>query len=188
MKSSKFNPPRADQSSNLREKVQPSARSPKEGLNPRRRSNTEEGQSLVEIIVAVGLILTAVVALLSLATSSMKSSGFGVTKARATKLANEEMELVRAYRDSVVWSSFDDLTAAGGVADCSAANHCYIDSGLLSVVFGGNNITTAPFTRYFITDPDGADQSKYRVTVHVTWTDQSGDHDVVMSSVLSDWQ
>ena len=147
----------------------------------------ESGQSLVELIVAVGLILTAVVALLTLATSSMKSSGFGVAKARATKLANEEMELVRAYRDSVGWSDFSSGT---GVPSCSdSTNPCYISVDPVISIQPGSDTTVPPFTRNFITvPPNSALQNKYTIAVRVIWTDQSGEHTVEISSVLSDWQ
>ena len=155
-------------------------------FEPVEKQSPDSGQSLVEVVVAVGLILTAVVALLALATSGLRGSGFGVTKARATKLANEELELVRAYRDSVGWSVFDD-SGGGGVASCSDFAPCYMNSNPLGVA-SGTDTSAPPFTRYFVTEPNAVGQSSYKIIVHVIWTDQSGSHDVTISSILTDWQ
>jgi len=165
-------------------------RNPKSKIQMAKR-RFESGQSLVEVIVAVGLILTAVVALLTLATSSMKSSGFGAAKARATKLANEEMELVRAYRDEFGWSVFSSAT---GVPTClDPAAPCHIEVNPITSVMtmrSGNDVAVLPFARSFVVVPPGVavDQSTYTIAVRVTWTDQSGDHTVEISSVLADWQ
>ena len=156
------------------------------------RFRLESGQSLVEVVVAVGLILTAVVALLSLATASMKSSGFGVTKAQATKLANEEIELVRAYRDSqMYWSYFwaDVVTDASNCTTGGSRRCCINDSGALLTVTKTEE-TILPFTRYFNVEDIsvGGANNRLRVVVRVEWVDQSGDHEVKIDAILADWQ
>lgn len=57
------------------------------------------GFTLVEVIVAMGLIAMLVVALISLSTLSLARAQNARAQAAATQLAREEMELIRAYRD-----------------------------------------------------------------------------------------
>jgi len=149
-------------------------------------SNKKEcGQSLVEIIVAVGLIFTAVVALLGLATLSMKGSGFGLRKAQATKLANEEMEFLRAYRDDHGWGTLCS-TVEG---DCEGSN-CYATPGNITV--GDVDDSNSPFIRYFRArnvncsgDPNQPDV--LRLDVYVEWSAHGEDKTVKISSELSNW-
>ncbi len=146
--------------------------------------NSSNGQSLVEVVVAVALIFTAVVALLGLATASLKGTGFSNNKTKAVKLANEEMELVRAYRDSKAWSLFK-----GDVADnCTGAtvdDYCNIeDSGVLTLE--GDAESSGIFSRYFTGEVVSDD--KVRITVYVTWQSHGEDQVVTVSSVLTNWQ
>jgi len=138
----------------------------------------EEGQSMVEVVVAVGLILVAVAALLSLGVVSLRGASFSVSKIKATRLANEELELVRAYRDTVGWATF-----VSDLGDCGSG--CYINSDLMEVI-SGKETAAESFTRYFYFTTMGGD-NKRRITAVVTWTDQSGEREVTLSSVLTDW-
>jgi len=136
--------------------------------------------------VAIGLVMVAVVALLSLGILSMKGSSFSTSKVKAAKLSNEEMELVRAYRDSQVWSDFwNQLTSS---VNCQVGIHnCFVDSDL--VLSAAEDTSVSPFTRYFnVEDISGGSNDKLKITVTVSWEDQSGTHEVKIDSVLSDWQ
>lgn len=81
------------------------------------------GQSMVEAAVALGIVVTAVTAALTLVTSAVraeKESEFAIV---GGNLAREGVEAVRAIRDSAWLSgeSFDkDLVATSDPADCTA--------------------------------------------------------------------
>lgn len=75
-------------------------------VDSRRLKVAESGQSLIEIIVAVGLIVATVTALLALAVMSLKTSGYGLMKARAVKVGNAMLEKARANRETMDWSTF----------------------------------------------------------------------------------
>ncbi len=134
---------------------------------------------MVEIIVSVGLIFTAVAALLALVVISLRGSGFGTTKARATKLSHEQMERVRSYRDTYGWDVFyDDLTEA------CVASSCYIDDNLIlqSTVYDGEE----PFECSFqVEDIDG---NRLRVAVEVTWGDRGEERRVPTNAILTNWR
>ena len=140
-------------------------------------TRSERGQSMVEVVVAVGLILAAMTALLSLGVVSLRGASFGISKIKATRLANEELELVRAYRDTVGWAGF-----VLDLGECGSG--CHIASDLTAVTSGTEPVAES-FTRCFTVVAEGG--SKMRITAVVNWTDQSGERDVTLSSVLADW-
>lgn len=66
-----------------------------------------KGQSLVEVVVAIGAMSVLLVALLSLMSLSLKNSRMAKNRAKAVALAQEGVELMRAFRD-YSWSGFTD--------------------------------------------------------------------------------
>jgi len=64
-----------------------------------------QGQTLIEVIVAVGAMSTLLVALLSLVSLSMRNTRLARDRAAAVTLAQEGIELMRAYRD-YNWETF----------------------------------------------------------------------------------
>lgn len=68
-----------------------------------------KGQSLVEVIVAVGAMSLLLVALLSLVSLSLRNSRLARDRAQAVALAQEGVELLRAYRD-YAWSELVSLS------------------------------------------------------------------------------
>jgi len=63
------------------------------------------GQSLVEVVIAVGAMSVLLVALLSLMSLSLRNSRLAKDRARAVASASQGVELMRAYRDSN-WNEF----------------------------------------------------------------------------------
>ncbi len=147
--------------------------------------NSSNGQSLVEVVVAVALIFSAVVALLGLATASLKGTGFSNNKAKAVKMANEEMELVRAYRDSKAWGLFRKALIDDN--DCSV-DACYItqSGGLLNLAVDGPQ-NSGIFSRYIVVE-DVVGVNTVKITVHVTWQAHGEENDVAVSSVFTNWR
>ena len=68
-----------------------------------------KGQSLVEVVVAVGAMSILLVSLLSLVSLSLRNSQLAKDRAQAVSLAQEGVELMRAFRD-YNWSGFLALT------------------------------------------------------------------------------
>ena len=144
---------------------------------------------MVEVVVSAALIFTAVVALLSLATTSLKGTGFSTNKSKATKLANEEMELIRSYRDSAYWSTFKN-----GIIDPDSGNLCTGTDCYIEVSDGGNALsmtTDGPeaegnFSRHFTAAELASD--RLQITVHVRWDSRGETQEVTISSVFTDWQ
>lgn len=60
---------------------------------------SSKGQSLVEVVVAIGAMSLLLVALLTTISLSVKNSRLAKDRNQAVALANEGIELMRAYRD-----------------------------------------------------------------------------------------
>ena len=78
-----------------------------------------QGQSLIEILIAISAITIVLVSLVSAATRSLSGSVSARTQALATKLAEGQMEKIRAYRDR------------NGLSSISCADKCYLNDSLL---------------------------------------------------------
>lgn len=77
--------------------------------------SSESGQSLVEMIVALAIILTGLIGALTLTISNLSASGEAGTRVIATNLAREGIDVVRNIRDTN-WlknSPWDDLLHDG---------------------------------------------------------------------------
>ena len=65
-----------------------------------RNSAPKRGQGLLEAVIALGIIITGVVAALTLAIANLSSTGASESRIIAAKLAREGVEVVRNIRDS----------------------------------------------------------------------------------------
>lgn len=148
------------------------------------------GQSLVEVVVALGIVIMLAISLVTTTIYVQKSSRAARNTAQATKLVQQSIEQVRIFRDRV-GSGFDDLPSSGCYKlnslgedpknwSVSAINPCTaIPPGEAeTVVF--DNTTFYRWLRFA-----SPSNSKKTVTVNVTWTDSGGLQTVSNSTYLS---
>lgn len=84
-----------------------------------------KGLGLVEVIAALGISVVVITALVSLALFTMRTSLQSTQLMNSTKVVNEQLELVRTYRDSNTWVDF----TAGMEACRSLTKGCKFTSG-----------------------------------------------------------
>jgi len=124
-----------------------------------------KGQSLVEMVIAIGIVLIVIVALVAVTTFSIRNAIFSRNQSLATKYAQEAIEKVRAYREQNTWDNFK--------ANCS---------NVISEI----NLPT-PFSFYSgtgcICEADICD-----VKVIVSWTDNKGTHKSEITTSLTKWK
>jgi len=106
---------------------------------------SQSGQTLVEAIVVIGLVMLLVTGLIAGTTTSLKSSQSGRTKSEALKFADEGMELIRLMRDDN-WTTFqsysglyclasDGTLTLPGALSCATNIHTTDNSFARSVTF-----------------------------------------------------
>ena len=96
----------------------------KEKLKDSRFTLHASGFSLLETLVAVGILIGAVLGPLSLASSSINAASLAKNQIIATNLAAEAMEIVRNKRDSNIFQGSDWLF---GLTSCAEPESCFVD-------------------------------------------------------------
>ena len=141
------------------------------------------GQSLFEVVLALGMATLIMVALVALASSSIKNSGYAKNKTYATRHTQEVMEWLRGQRDGD-WDVF-----SANLNFCPTPPHVQC---LETLVWG--NCGTCSDTEFIDTifkrEVSFSDIEVDSVTVEITtyWTDSQGIHEVRNSTILTDWR
>lgn len=155
----------------------------------------EEGLGLVEVIASLGLAVIVITALVSLSIFTLRSSNKGKLLLRGTKIANQEIELVRAMRDSLTWTDF-----INSVSGCNSSSPCHItinESGnTYQIVSGAGSEGSGPTLlqyQFVTSDPINGDavdtgDNVVRVDVNVSW-DVGGDtQNTHIYTDISNWR
>ena len=150
------------------------------------KANHNRGQSLVEVVVAVGAMSLLLVALLALVVMSIKNSRLAKDRAKAVALAQGGVELMRAYRD-YSWTEFS-IFATGD--DYVLESDWTVDTvGLGEVATGCDEISYMDETNFYsrcVKLSSGA--SVVDVQVTVSWQEGSRLEQTVQSTRLSIWE
>lgn len=142
-----------------------------------------KGQTLIETVIALAVVLILVSALISVSISSVRSATLSRNKTTAAQLAYSQSELVRSLRDdpTISWSVF--ISAFN--ANCVSPSVCHVAGNIF--VSGSTPDLSNKFT-ISITNPTAATTSQLNYTVSVTWTDSLGLHTETVSSILTPWK
>lgn len=148
---------------------------------------TKNGQSLLEVLVALAVALLVILALVRATIVAIRNADFAKKQAQASSYAQEGMENIRAYRDAS-WTIF------WGAADGN--NHGFSGATPSSGACPSPtnpNISGTPFTRCsklekVDLDPDIAGVDSVKATVTVFWIDSSGTHQSQQISYFSKWK
>lgn len=135
---------------------------------------SELGIGLVETMLALGIGLIIITAMVSLSIFTLRASVQNKLALAGTQAANQQTELVRAYRDSQpTWEAF--VSAVDGTLGVNCfTSDCYMtESGVLTVVSGvriTNGGTVEELRKSFrLSDQSGGAKSLLRVSVNVSW-------------------
>ncbi len=155
----------------------------------------QRGIALVEVIAALGVSALVITALISLAISTLRTSLDSKLLLEGTKLANREIEMVRAYRDRPDLS-WEDYVAE--MKNCTMATSCHMDKTTGNLVSGPQTIGSGVekiVVGFYITDPsreDGAildpTPQVVRVNVSVKWKIGDKDKGSYIYTDLSNWR
>jgi len=140
------------------------------------------GIALVEVIAALGIAVVVITALVSLSIFTLRSSLRSKLMLEGTKIANRELELVRAYRDTNTWDDFTDGVILCEDSDCSMDLSGTIVNYSSSVQGTGVETITRSFTVNFISS------DMVRINVTVTWNIGSDVKGAYLYTDLTNWR
>lgn len=166
-----------------------------------------QGFTLVETLVAILLLTLSISGPLYVAQQSFTSAKIARDQTVARFLAQEGVELVRAYRDTNTLSSRDwlngletcktqygcymhhtnnglELVGACSESGCPALNYNRIDSAYS--YDSGSNYTPSNYTRTIIIEDIETDKDT-QVTVEVFWNDRGVERSVRTQEYLFNW-
>lgn len=154
-------------------------------------NKNQKGIALVEVIAAVGIAVVVITSLVSLSISTLRTSLKSKLLLEGSKIANRELELVRAHRDNVPWSQFiSDMTTLNCDNSCSMSTDGS-DTVNRNVSVEGSG--TEALTRSFkATTPGGAvlsaSDSIARISVSVIWTIGGEEKGAYLYTDLTNWR
>ena len=125
-----------------------------------------KGQSLFEVVFAVGIAALIVTGIVSLANRTLGNSNTSRDRSLASRYAQDMTDCLRELRDE----DFENFVATGKVT-CEAL--------VAGAVFDGV-ITLTP--------SNPPDNTIYQADIVVSWEDGTGLHEVVSIARFSDWR
>ncbi len=146
----------------------------------------EKGQSLFEVVVALAVVTLIIVAIVNLATNSIRNSDFSRDKTLAARYSQEALEWLRGQRDTNFASFEANVLASGSdTPRCFAA----LNWTLLGACEPSQVIVGTKFRRegYFNIDQLSG-KTRIEATIVVHWSDAVGDHEVRSTTRLTDWR
>lgn len=164
----------------------------------------EKGIGIIEVIAALGVALIVITALVSLSVYTLRSSTQSKLFLKGSKKANEQMELVRAYRDgSPNWTTFvNDLMSNacdyGGGGAYTAQCYMEYNGAVLSVnhVSAGANCENYNTPEelcwsFAVSAEDGSvdpDDTVIRIVVETRWKIGAEEKTSYIYSDVSNWR
>lgn len=146
------------------------------------------GQTLVEMVVAVGMVSLVLVAIVSGIAISIRNSRFSKNKALATRYAQEGIEKFRFYRDEYGWEPFFNEMQSGG------EDYCFADFplSLEDISDRTGNCTTetisgTEYTRYAQVIVTTIPSDWVDVVIGVSWYEGAVAHSVELPTRFNDW-
>lgn len=148
----------------------------------------QSGIGLVETIVALGVAIIVVTSLVSLSVFTLRTSTQSKRLISGSKMANNELELVRAVRDSQV--TWDDFISE--VSSCTQGAPCNVNSTTFSVQ-SGTKISDDITISFYATDPINLDTVEttddvVRINVNATWNVGTDIKNANIYTDLSRWR
>ncbi len=139
------------------------------------------GQSLFEVVVAIGIVSAILVGVMSLATDSISNSTFSREQALAQTYTQEAIEWLRGQRD-MDWDTFLGHASGGGTVWC-LQTLSWDNSGACSL---SETIPGTNFRRQVNLSTVTMDE--VRVVVSTYWEGTGGQHKAEVTTKLNNWK
>jgi Tfp pilus assembly protein PilV len=149
------------------------------------RKKSEKGMALVEVIAGLGIAVIVITSLVSLSISTMRASLKSKLLLEGSKIANREIELVRAYRDdSDTWTSFFTIVSSCSSSPC----HMETDGSGFNLATTTEGTGTEQITRSFTAIETPGGSGIVRISVSVTWKVGNDTHGAYIQTDLTNWR
>lgn len=141
----------------------------------------EKGQSLFEVVLALGVMTAITIGLVSLAASSIRNAGFSKSKTLAGRYVQEATEWLRSERDA-------DFTAFK--THTLTPVWCLASLSWIKIGACGSSdvIPNTSLSRDVTFSILPSENTVIRANVKVYWTDGQGDHEVSSITSFTDWR
>lgn len=145
------------------------------------------GQSLFELVIAVGISALILVAIVSLASNSLRNASYSKNYALASSYVGSTTEWLRVQRDTDMATFMSHVLLSYPVS----TTYCFanLDWNTPVACTNAQNISNTPFTRqgvFTVTYPGG--KVSVEAVITVSWVDPQGFHEVSSSTTFTDWR
>lgn len=149
-----------------------------------------KGQSLFELVIAIGISALIIVVLVSLVSSALQNAAFSKNETLAGKYAQESTEWLRGQRDSDINSFIENISSyPSGAATCfktlawSVVGPCGTGDKI-----EGLFVRQISFKQYLKPNVNNEPKNIIEANITVSWTDSKGIHEVTNVTDFSDWR
>ncbi len=157
-------------------------------INNLQFTKNQRGQSLFELLLAIGISALIIVVLVSLASSAIQNAVFSRNETLASRYAEAATEWLRGQRDNNTAAFFNNASsppASWCLKDSTLGNSSWNDHSACGT---GDKISGTPFIRQVDFSVTGSGKTIVTAGVSVSWTDSKGIHKVSSATKFSDWR
>src|SRR5580704_12419644 len=150
------------------------------------RNQPEDGFTLIEVLIALGVMFSALTVLAYTMLSGLSAVGESRQRTEATALANQSLEQIRALPASQLYMSVSDVTGDPLLIACGSAT-CFNGRTVPTANFGASTISADPLSPHIKTVTALPGSTIYTLKSYVTTdpTDPTG-HTLV-ATVMASW-
>lgn len=146
------------------------------------RFNSNKGQSLFEVVIALAMCAIVVMALVAITTTSVRNATFSKNKSEASRYAEAATEWIRSKRDS---APIDFQQKVLTTTWCLAILD-FVDPGACG---SGEKISNTIFEREVVFSQFVQNSKTItEANILVSWQDAQGTHEVRSATYYSDWR
>ena len=154
----------------------------------KRDSSFVRGQSLFELVLAIGISSIMIVVIVSLVNNALQGANFAKSQTLAIRYAESASEWLRAQRDADIVTFLTHATGTWCLKDDPLTNtswNQHNSCATTDVISGSSFVRQVVFT---VTTPAPSLKTLVLANTTVTWTDSKGTHTITNATQFTDWR